>query len=45
MVSSREMPSAGGARTLVSGREEDADVKDWVSVERRAGSVAGAAIA
>lgn len=38
------MPSAGGARLVVGGREEVAEVREWVRVVRRAGRVAGAAI-
>ena len=34
------MPSVDGARTVASGREEEADVRDSVSFVRRAGSVA-----
>lgn len=44
MVSRREMPSAGGARFVVEGREEVAEVKESVRVVRRAGRVAGAAM-
>lgn len=43
-VSRSEMPSVGGDRAAGSGRDEDADVRDSVSVVRRAGSVAATAI-
>ena len=38
------MPSGGGARWVVEGREEVAEVKESVRVVRRAGSVAGTAM-
>ena len=38
------MPSAGGARLVVVGIDEAADVKESVRVARRAGNVAGAAM-
>ena len=38
------MPSAGGVRFAVDGREEAAEVKDSVRVMRRAGKLAGAAM-
>ena len=38
------MPSAGGARLVVEGREEVDEVKESARVVRRAGNVAGAAM-
>ena len=44
MVSRREMPSADGARLVLEGRDEAAEVKESVRVVRRAGSIAEAAM-